>query len=292
MYDCVCFGEVLFDILPNEKMAGGAPLNVAYHLSRLGKRVALISRIGKDRNGSEMLDILQSKEIPAHHIQLDEGYMTGIVMAMPDATGDMTYEITEQVAWDFIELRREHEKILQNSEYFVFGSLATRSATSRNTLFNLIDDAKRRVFDANLRAPFIERKNIEYQMQKADLLKVNEEELNLITEWYVKFNQLEDKVSFLQNRFHIPGLIVTRGAKGAVVCMEDSFYYHSGMSVNVADTIGSGDSFLAAFLAKMLEASEVQEALSFAAATGALIATKTGGCPDYSPWEVLKFKAM
>lgn len=290
MYDCVCFGEVLFDVLPDETKAGGAPMNVAYHLTRLGKKVALVSRVGRDQNGRNLLDILSQKRISINHIQSDADNETGVVLATPDHRGDMTYEIKEKVAWDFIELKLEHEKLLQKSEYFVFGSLITRNVTSRNTLFNLIDAAKKRVFDINLRAPFVIKKNIEYQMQKADLLKLNEDELNQVTEWYVKFNQLEDKISFLQNRFHIPCLVVTRGAAGAVINMENRFYYHKGLAVTVADTIGSGDSFLAAYISKIIEGADIQTSLDFAVATGALVATKSGGCPDYDPIEIFQYQ--
>lgn len=198
----------------------------------------------------------------------------------------MKYDIIENVAWDFIELKAHHESLIRNAGYFIFGSLVTRSAISRSSLFNLLDIPCKRIFDINLREPFVNQKNIEYQLNKTDVLKMNEEELDLVSGWYVQFSSIEDKVRFLQNKFQIATLIVTRGAKGAVVNQQDSFYYHDGFKVTVADTIGSGDSFLAGFLSELIKGNAVDEALDFACSLGAFVATKAGGCPDYNISEI------
>lgn len=280
--DCVCFGEILFDVLPTEKKAGGAPMNVAYHLNKLGSNTALISRVGKDANGDELKDFLQKKNIGIDFLQEDEQHPTGVVLATPNEHGDMSYEIIENAAWDFIDLKSEYETLIAKAGYFIFGSLATRSQVSKDTLFHLMDIPCKKVFDINLRAPFINKDLIEYQMNKADILKMNEEELDLVSGWYARSGNIEDKISFLQDKFHIPTLIVTRAAKGAVVNYKNTFYYHNGFKVKVADTIGSGDSFLAGFLSHLLGNKTTEDALAFACALGAFVATKNGGCPDYS----------
>jgi len=285
-FKCVCFGEVLFDVLPTEVKAGGAPMNVAYHLTKLGNKTTIISRIGDDLRGKELTDILKEKKINLENLQVDATHPTSVVLATPNEKGDMKYDIIENVAWDFIELKAHHESLIRNAGYFIFGSLVTRSAISRSSLFNLLDIPCKRIFDINLREPFVNQKNIEYQLNKTDVLKMNEEELDLVSGWYVQFSSIEDKVRFLQNKFQIATLIVTRGAKGAVVNQQDSFYYHDGFKVTVADTIGSGDSVLAGFLSELIKGNAVDEALDFACSLGAFVATKAGGCPDYNISEI------
>ncbi len=280
-FNCVCFGEVLFDVLPHEVKAGGSPMNVAYHLTTLGQPATLISRMGTDARGQELRTILLQKGLHLDNVQADDVHPTGIVLATPDAAGDMRYEIKENAAWDFITLKPQHEALVSNAGYFIFGSLATRSKVSRNTLFNLLEIPVTRVFDVNLRAPFIDRGRLEYLFSKADILKMNDEELDVVTGWYVHFKAVEDKIRFLQNRFQVPTIIVTRGAAGAVVNNNGMFYYHPGYQVKVADTIGSGDSFVAGYLTCMSNRQPVEQALQFACGLGAFVATQTGGCPSY-----------
>lgn len=289
-YQCVCFGEVLFDVLPTEMKAGGAPMNVAYHLTRLGNKTTIISRTGDDERGRALRSIMEKKKIDLKNLQLDARNKTSVVMATPDEKGDMQYDIIKNVAWDFIELKPHYEALIKNAGYFIFGSLATRSLVSRNTLFNLLDVPSKRVFDINLRTPFVDKKNIEYQLHKTDILKMNEDELDMVSGWYVQFKSIEDKVRFLQNKFHIATLIVTRGARGAVVNHLNTFFCHDGFKVIVADTIGSGDSFLAGFLSMLIKDAPIDTALEFASGLGALVASKSGGCPDYDLSEIKKHK--
>jgi fructokinase len=288
-FTCVCFGEVLFDILPHEIKAGGAPMNVAYHLTTLGQPTALISRVGNDDHGKALTAILKEKKLHTGYIQVDATHPTGIVMAMPDAAGDMKYDIKQGAAWDCIEFKTQHEILVKNASYFIFGSLVTRNSISRNTLFTLMDIPVTRVFDVNLRPPFIDQKTLEYQFSKADILKMNEDELDVITGWYVQFKTIEDKIKFLQDRFNIPGIIITRGAKGAVINSHDHFYYHEGYRVRVADTVGSGDSFVAGYLSGIISHTAPEEALSFACALGGFVATQAGGCPEYAVSDIVQF---
>lgn len=288
-FTCVCFGEVLFDVLPHEIKAGGAPMNVAYHLTTLGHATTLISRVGNDAHGRELTAILEEKKVNLDYVQVDETHPTGMVMAIPDAAGDMKYDIKQGAAWDFISLEPQHEVLIRDASYFIFGSLITRNSVSRNTLFSLMDIPVTRVFDINLRPPFIDQKTLEYQFSKADVLKMNEEELDVITGWYVQFKTIEDKVRFLQNRFHIPEIIITCGAEGAVINSHDNFYYHSGYKVRVADTVGSGDSFVAGYLSGVINHKTPEERLHFACALGAYVATQTGGCPAYTRGQIAAF---
>lgn len=288
--DVVCFGETLWDLLPNQELPGGAPMNVAYHLTKLGRKATIISRIGDDERGEALRKAFEAKGIDTHCVQTDAKHRTGIVPATPNEEGDMKYQIVEDVAWDYIEPQPQYQALISNSQYFVFGSLATRSEVSRNTLFELMEIPTPKVLDINLRVPFINKSSLEYQLGKIQLLKMNEDELVLVADWYATLNTLEDNIKMLQDRFNIETLIVTRGAKGAVVNYNNNTYNHNGFKVNVADTIGSGDSFLAAFLSKFIEGKDVEEALSFAVTVGAFVATQEGGCPDYDVGVIKEFE--
>jgi len=289
--EVVCFGEILWDVLPDRELPGGAPMNVTYHLTKLGRTATLISRIGADERGTELRKVFEGKGIDISNLQTDQNYRTSIVLATPNQAGDMKYQIVEDVAWDYIERQTGHEALVAGARYFVFGSLATRCEVSRNTLFELMEIPVRKVLDINLRAPFINKDCLEYQLGKAQVLKMNEEELVMVSGWYSNTRRFEDKIKVLQDRFQIETIIVTCGAKGAIVNYDHRFYYHNGFKVNVADTIGSGDSFLAAFLSKFIADRNVESALAFGCTVGAFVATQEGGCPEYTPEDIEHFSA-
>jgi fructokinase len=284
--EVVCFGEILWDVLPGRELPGGAPMNVTYHLSKLGRKATLISRVGDDERGIALKKIFEGKGIDTSFVQTDASHNTSIVLATPNEAGDMKYDIVEDVAWDYIQLQPDHEALISQARYFVFGSLAMRSKISRDTLLALMDLPCRKVLDINLRAPFINREHITYQLGKAEVVKMNEEELGLVAGWYGNYIGIEDKMRLLQDKFNVETLIVTRGAKGAAINYHNECYLHDGFKVQVADTIGSGDSFLAAFLSKFMENKDVEAALTFACKVGAFVATKEGGCPDYNVSEI------
>lgn len=281
-YNFVCFGEILFDVLPKEVKPGGAPMNVAFHLGQLGNTSTIISKIGNDKNGSNLMDFLSSKNINSDFIQVDNEHPTSLVVANPNELGDMQYDIVENVAWDYIQLQPNHEALVKSANFFIYGSLAIRNAVSRNTLFNLLDIPCIKAFDINLREPYIHKQHIEHQLKKTNILKMNQDELDIVSDWYVKLNNIEDKMKFLQNKFYIETLIVTRGSQGAVILHENLFYNHEGFKITVNDTIGSGDSFFAAFLSELNNGNSVTDALNLACRLGAIVATKAGGCPDYN----------
>lgn len=282
----VSFGEMLWDLLPSGPQPGGAPMNITYHLGRLGVTAALISRVGNDERGDELLSVLRKKGIPTDFVQHDPNAPTGIVHAVPDEHHEMHYEIVAPAAWDHIVADERTKELVRNAAYFIFGSLSARHADSKATLFSLLDLAQKKVFDINLRKPFYNRELIEQLLAKADILKMNKSELELIMEWFSLHDHLRDGMALIQERFNIPTIIVTLGAEGAMMNREGKHYHHPGYLIRVADTVGSGDSFLAALLAKLDQGAPAEDALAFAAALGALVASKSGGCPDYTIDEV------
>jgi fructokinase len=286
----VCYGEILWDNLPSGKKPGGAPMNVAYHLNQLGIESRLISKVGNDKNGEELLAFLQTKGLSRKYCQIDNTYPTSTVEVLIGEDNEVKYEIVKPVAWDYIEENEEISTLTENADAFVFGSLATRCLTSYNTLLSLLDKATFRVFDVNLRAPHYSVDFIAKLLVKSDLLKLNIHELNLITNWFFPNCKTEwEKVTLIQERFQIPEIVVTKGSLGATYYTKNEQYNYPAYKVIVNDTIGSGDSFLAAFLAKRLEDTEIEETLSYAAALGAYVTMHSGACPEYEKNDLYRF---
>lgn len=285
----ICFGEVLWDILPTGAVPGGAPMNVAYHLQQQRKSPAVITRIGLDEEGKKLQHVFSIKGIDTQYFQVDEQHGTGKVYAIQDDKGDMTYDIVKPVAWDFIEWENQFIKLAENAAWFVYGSLAARSEGSASTLFKLLEIAPKKVLDINLRPPHFNRETIELLLQSADLLKMNAEELELISTWFAPGITKEEQVQSLSKRFGINDMVITLGGSGAILFMKEKFYYHKGYKVVVADTVGSGDAFLSGLLASLIDNASPVEALEWASRMGAYIATRVGGCPDYDPNDVKTF---
>ncbi len=287
-YRVVCFGEILWDILPKGALPGGAPMNVAYHLKKLGVEPALITRIGADDWGKNLVKLMKENNISTDFFQKDASLETGKVNATSNEKKEVSYEILKPVAWDNIQYEDRLEELVVAADYFVFGSLVTRIDITRNTLFKLIEAASFKVLDINLRAPHYNRHVIEQLLYKINLLKLNQAELELITGWFANYKSDIDRLKVLQDKFGIHDIVVTKGERGSLFNCNGKIYDHPGYKIIVADTIGSGDSFLAALLSKLLNRNTVEEALEFASATGALIASYPGACPDYQISEIMK----
>jgi len=278
----VCYGEVLWDIFPTETKPGGAPMNVAYHLRKFGVDSRMISRVGDDEAGKKLLTLLNEWDIPTENCQIDKTYETGKVKATVLPGNEMRYCIQSPVAWDYIEAESSYDSLVSEADAFVFGSLVTRNDTSRETLYQLIEKAKFNVFDINLRQPFYSPEIIEYLLGKCNLLKLNETELGLIITWFLNENTEEEAaVRTLQEKFNIDEVIVTKGGDGACYYTRSEFYSFPAFKVTVKDTCGSGDSFLAAFLAKKFENVSPKTSMIYATGLGAFVASHEGACPAY-----------
>lgn len=286
LHPVVCFGEILWDLLPDKELPGGAPMNVAYHLQKLGLSPALLTRVGADAYGEKLLKMLLASGLSTACVQVDEQHATGLVHAHIGAGNEVRYDIVYPSAWDFIEKEARFAGLVKAATYFVFGSLAARNKTSRDTLYALLEDAPTKVLDINLRAPHYRQPLIEELLLKADILKLNEAELTTIAGWHGASMNRKQQIQLLQDRFHIRTVIVTLGADGALLAADGNFFYHTGYKVQVSDTIGSGDAFLAGFLYQLYHKAPLQKALDFAAALGALVATYPGACPAYDPAQI------
>ena len=284
----VCFGEVLWDLLPTGKVAGGAPMNVAYHANTFGLQAKMISRIGADELGGELRLFLEDKGIVTDLLQVDRALPTGIVKVTLDANGSPSYEIVQPAAWDAIQPFESAIQAVKSADLLVFGSLACRSVATKNTLLQLLELAPVRVFDVNLRTPFYSKELLAELLPKATIVKMNDEELDIIGGWFDASGDEDAKMEFVKDYFRLEALIVTRGARGAALINDNGLFTQTGFPVKVQDTIGSGDAFLGAFLSKLMAGADEKECLETACSAGAFVATKKGATPKYLPEDVFQ----
>lgn len=284
------FGEVLWDDFPDGKRLGGAPLNLVSRLCSFGADAAIISRVGDDEDGREIVRQVAAKQVATNWIQMDKEQATSLVKVILSASGSARYEIVYPCAWDKIIADDAARQRVAESDAFLFGSLATRDAVSYATLLDLLNYAKFRVFDVNLRPPYYDVALIEGLMAKADLVKVNDDELYELSDALGSpYHSLEQNIVFLSNKIAGKRLCVTLGEHGAVFYHDGQFCFHGGYRIKVADTVGAGDSFLAAFVYHYLNGNKPKQVLDFACALGAMVAERHGANPDISEAEILRF---
>lgn len=283
----ICFGEVLWDMLPSGAKPGGAPLNVAIHLLRQGLNPALISKIGDDKNGRELMNYLSGSGLSTDLIQMDKELPTSQVLVHLDENKNATYEICEPVAWDNIDSNTQIETLAKNADLLVYGSLASRNAKTRATLFQILEKSTAtRLVDINLRAPYDNREWIEVLTHISDFAKLNDDELVKIANWNGKAGDEKELITWFSDYFKCPTVCVTRGANGAVLYINNTFYSNSGFEVKATDTVGAGDSFLAGLVANLSKGTDPEEALKYACATGAFVASQPGAVPNYTTKEI------
>lgn len=288
MKQIICFGEVLWDILPTGKKLGGAPLNVALRAQWFGNKASVISSIGKDNIGKELIGEMESHSANLDHIQVSENFETSQVLVHLDRNGSATYEIKMPCAWDDIVLSKNDLDAVKKADAFIYGSLVARSNTSRQTLFELLNNSKFNVFDVNLRPPHYSQKIIESLMQLADFIKFNDDEIfEICANMGCKDKSLEESIRFISERTNTNQICVTLGENGAALFHSNKFYYNKGYKITVADTVGAGDSFLACLISKLVNNASPQEAIDFACVTGALVASKDGANPTITIEEVV-----
>ena len=287
----ICYGEVLWDVFPSGlKKIGGAPLNVALRLKTMGCHSGLITKVGDDHLGKELIDYVAAQELPIETFQKDKTYKTGEVLVHLDASGTASYTISKDVAWDYIQLTENIKNKVSEADAFIFGTLAARSEVSRVTLMALLDLAKFRVLDVNLRPPHYTKEILEIVLQKADFIKMNDEELFEIVNLF-GFESRDEKECILHvvKKFETKQICVTRGSKGAILYTNGSFYNHPGYKVKVVDTVGAGDTFLATLLIQILQGQNPDTALDYASALGAMVAGSEGANPNFTKQEITAF---
>ena len=279
----VGMGEALWDVLPEGKKIGGAPANFAYHVSQFGLQSCVVSAVGDDNLGHEIIRNFTSKGLNYHIDTVP--YPTGTVQVEIDQAGIPQYDIKENVAWDNIPYTTRLEQIAERTKAVCFGSLAQRNVVSRDTINRFLDamphnDDTLVVFDVNLRQGFYNKDILCDSMERCNILKINDEELVTVSRMFgYPGIDLQDKCWILLGKYNLKMLILTCGINGSYVFTPGRVSFQATPRVEVADTVGAGDSFTAAFIANILKGKTVEEAHHIAVLTSAYVCTQKGAMP-------------
>ncbi len=280
-----CFGEVLWDIFPDRKIAGGAPFNVAFHLHQLGAPVFVHSALGEDTLGQDLLELFRTKHLATDFLSINH-LSTGQVLVDTSNPSEVQYTISQPSAWDNIA---DNIPSIDDKDTLVFGSLALRKEHNRKVLNSWLDTPVFKVLDLNLRAPFYNDELVLEVLSKVHLLKVNEEELQYVKELFEVTGDAEELFHLLNTRYQLEHLIVTRGSKGSSWLSTEGTLKSRTYSIKIIDTVGAGDAFLAALLYGLRNKLSPQITLDYAAGLGAFVAGKAGATPSFTKEELKTF---
>jgi fructokinase len=278
----LALGEVLWDLLPTGPILGGAPANFACHARALGAQTTLLSRVGEDDLGREILRQLDAKGLPITAVQIDPQRPTGTVSVELSADGQPCYIIHEDVAWDAIEATDSALATAREADAVCFGSLAQRAAISRESIHRLATATKPealRVFDINLRQSFYSPELIESSLGLANVLKLNDAELPVLAEMFA----IAANVEALAVRFDLRAVALTRGGTGSVLWADGVRSEHPGVATTVRDTIGAGDSFTAALALGLLVGHPLDRINDHANRVAAYVCSQSGATPPLPP---------
>ncbi len=288
----VSYGEVLWDLLPDGPVLGGAPFNFIYRAQCLGNTGIFISRVGSDEKGREALGKVEGLGIRTDFIEVDEKHPTGTVHVKLDKNKNPSYVIVENAAYDYIEYRAEIARAVEDFDCICFGSLIQRNETSRKTLYKLLDrfSGTHILFDINIRKDCHSLETISASLNKSTILKLNEEEIGVLAEMFdLKETTIRGRAIESIKRFNLSTCLVTLGDRGLFAVSEDGVeYYTPAFRVNLADPIGSGDACTAGFVDAILDGKSLSDAAVFAAAAGAVVAEQSGATKPITRADVEK----
>jgi fructokinase len=297
------FGEILWDCLPSGRHAGGAPFNVAAHIAQLGVSVSLLSAVGRDALGDEILEVAETKGVNIEYVDRARiGLPTGTVLATVDAFGNATYELVQPVAWDEIIVSAEAVDAVAKAGAFVFGSLASRSPYNLEQLDRLLEaTGPLKFFDVNLRPPFADPKRIVELAARADVLKLNHDEVGQIASWLrtgeatpnppSNAEAVAEACATLSEATGTPRICVTMGAAGAALWDRGKLATALAPKVVVKDTVGAGDAFMAGLIVGLTRGADTQIVLETACRLGAIVASHDGATPLLPKELIREFRA-
>lgn len=278
----VGLGEALWDVLPEGKKLGGAPSNFAYHAAQMGVKAIAVSALGDDKLGEETIAQLKEKQL--NYLMPRVPYPTGTVQVELDNDGVPTYDIKENVAWDNIPFNDDIKAVAQQTLAVCWGSLAQRNVVSRETIYKFLDSTPTpclKIFDINLRQNFYTKEIIRESMKRCNVLKINDEELVLIGRMFGYAGlDMENKCWLILGKYNLDMLVLTCGVNGSYVFTPGAMSYQETPRVEVADTVGAGDSFTAAFCAAILQGKSIAEAHKLAVDVSAYVCTQNGAMPE------------
>lgn len=286
----VGLGEVLYDVLPQGAKLGGAPANFAYHASQFGYEAVAVSAVGNDALGDQALKTFDENGLK--YIIPRVPYPTGTVNVKLDAEGVPTYTFTPNVAWDHIPFTPEMQEVAKNACAVCFGSLAQRSEESRETIMKFLESTPKdclKIFDINLRGTFYDKETIQNGLRHCDILKINDEELIIVGRLFgYPGLDIEEKCRLIMKRYNLKMVVLTCGTNGSYVFAPNDFKsFRETPKVEVADTVGAGDSFTGSFTASILSGKSIEEAHALAVKVSAFVCTQKGAMPKL-PEELTK----
>ena len=285
----VGIGEVLWDLLPRGAHLGGAPANFAYFSGLLGASAVLVSRTGNDHLGREARDTLLRHGLDLAYCQIDTAHATGSTQVSFTGDGSPQYAIAKDVAWDYLQWTPALAELAARADAVCFGTLAQRSPVSRETIRRFLEHTPAhclRMFDVNLRAPFYSDAIVRESLSLANVLKLSCEELRpVLAALSLPLSAEVEAVSHLRRSYGLRAVCLTRGAQGSVIAVENEVVIHSGMTVDVADTVGAGDAFTAAVAMHLLAGSAAQVVSEAANSLGAWVASQPGAMPKLQEFD-------
>ncbi|MFH1304434.1 MAG: carbohydrate kinase [Planctomycetota bacterium] len=276
-------GELLWDCFGDERRPGGAPANVAFQANQLGCRGTVVTRVGQDALGTELLDFLTRQQLSTEYVQVDETYLTGTVTVEFTDANDPQYTIHEQVAWDHLEFNDRLAALMKQAQAVCFGTLAQREEDSRESIHQCLAATNPDcliVYDVNLRQHYFDRNWIERSLSAAKVVKLNQEEVHVLSGLLeISAGDLQAFAKQLQQKYVVEAVCITRGAAGCLIYTDNQQYDIPGTPVEVADAVGAGDAFTAALISRRLLGWSWEQAALFANRVGGLVASKAGAMP-------------
>jgi fructokinase len=277
----VGLGEILWDVFPEGKQLGGAPLNFSHHCAQLGAEAYPVSAVGPDADGAEIRQILAAKNLPDLHVQTDPAHPTGRVnVTLKD--GKPTYEILRDVAWDYIRFDENLRNLAARADAACFGSLAQRNSASREAIHAFLDAMRPdslRIFDINLRQDFYSREIIESSLRRANILKLSDEELPVLAAMFDLPGDASAQLHRLRELFDLRLVAYTRGGSGSLLLTATESSDHLGLPTEVLDTVGAGDSFTATLCTGLLQNLPLAEINIRANRVAAFVCSQSGATP-------------
>lgn len=281
-FKVVSIGEVLWDLLPKGKQLGGAPANFGFHARALGADACLISRVGNDEAGREIIEQSMRLGMPSNLIEVDSKLPTGTVSVELAKDGQPRFQIHENVAWDAIRVAPAGRKVVSNADVVCFGTLGQRCEVSREAIQSLVAEAPAgalRVFDINLRQHFFSSTSIEQSLTLANVLKLNDVELPCLAEQFRLLGDPRSQIEQLASLCDLRLVAYTRGSGGSLLFSQGRWSEHSGVVTRIVDTVGAGDSFTAAMTLGFLVGWNLDQVNEQANKVAAYVCSQAGATP-------------
>ncbi|MEZ5195195.1 MAG: PfkB family carbohydrate kinase [Bacteroidales bacterium] len=288
----LCIGEILWDNLSGRSMPGGALLNMAYHFHNNNLPVTLVSKVGPDTRGIELLGYMKKTGLNTDAIYFDDSLSTSEVDVNIDRFKNIRYNIGEPVAWDNLKINMKIVDCAGTAGAIVYGSLASRNKVTRETINVLLNFDIVKIMNVNLRPPYDKKEIVEPLLMKADIVKLNENELDKILGWHNKvFSNQKDQLKWFLEYYKCEIICLFKEKNGASVFYDGILLTHPGYKIETTDRVGTGAAFLAGFISSLIAHKTIYQSLDVACATAALIASSEGSISDYNLQDINSFNA-